>query len=280
MVESAEANKDSQVSTFSRIMRPSDGVCWITGASGGIGRATAVRLADDGWTVYATARNPERLDDLQAQVSGRGKVIPASGDVTDPKAMAEIVSRITETSPLALALLNAGIYTPMRAENFRADTAREMFTVNLGGVANGLEPVLRYMIARHDGHIALTASVAGYRGLPDAAASSATKAGLIARAEALARDLVDLGVRISVINPVFVKTDASAVIELDMPFLMQPEQAAERIVLGLKRPGFEIAFPRRFAFLLRAVGMLPNQAYIATMRWMTGWGKRSNRAET
>jgi NAD(P)-dependent dehydrogenase (short-subunit alcohol dehydrogenase family) len=194
--------------------------------------------------------------------------------VTDADAMRRAVARITADGPLALAILNAGVYTPMRAQTFRADTARTMFDVNLGGVANGLEPLLAYMIGRGRGHIAITASVAGYRGLPDATAYSATKAGLIAMAESLAMDLVDLGVRISVINPGFVETEATAVNEFPMPFLMSPEQAAARIVAGLKRPGFEIAFPRRFALLLRLIGMLPNRAYIAAVRRMTGWGKR------
>lgn len=163
----------------------------------------------------------------------------------------------------------------MRAQNFRAATARRMFEVNLSGVANGLEPVLAHMIARRSGHVAVVASVAGYRGLPDSAAYSATKAGLIAMAEALAMDLVDLEVRISVINPGFVETEATAVNEFAMPFLMTPDEAARRIVGGLKRPGFEIAFPRRFALAMRLVGLLPNQAYIAAVRWMTGWGNKA-----
>ncbi len=63
--------------------------------------------------------------------------------------------------------------------------------------------------------------------------------------------------------------------DFDMPFLMQQDEAARRIVDGLKRPGFEIAFPRRFALLLRLVGLLPNRAYFAAMRRMTGWGARN-----
>lgn len=260
------------MSVFSLVMRPADGSAWVTGASGGIGRAVALRLAAEGWTVYATARRGEALEQLAAETAGPGLILPLPGDVTDPAAMARAVAKITASGPLALALLNAGAYTPMRAQTFCAATARTMFDVNLGGVANCLEPVLAHMLARGRGHIALTASVAGYRGLPDAAAYSATKAGLIAMAEALAMDLVDLGVRISVINPGFVDTEATAVNSFEMPFLMSPETAAQRIVDGLGRPGFEIAFPRRFALLLRLVGALPNRAYIWTIRKMLGWG--------
>jgi NADP-dependent 3-hydroxy acid dehydrogenase YdfG len=263
--------------TFDRIMHPSDGAAWITGASGGIGRATALRLCADGWKVYATARSLPDLEALKQEAGGGGQIVAAPGDVTDPAAMAGIVEEITREQPLALAILNAGVYTPMRAENFRAATARSMFDVNLGGVANALEPVLAHMIARRSGHVAITASVAGYRGLPDAAAYSATKAGLIAMAEALAMDLVDLGVRISVINPGFVDTKATSVNAFEMPFLMSPEEAANRIVEGLKRPGFEIVFPRRFALILRLVGALPNRAYIGAVRRLTGWKDREDR---
>ncbi|MEO1550738.1 MAG: SDR family NAD(P)-dependent oxidoreductase [Pseudomonadota bacterium] len=255
--------------SFNKIMRPSDGAAWVTGASGGIGRALVLRLANKGWTVYATARSEDDLNALAAEADGT--IVPAPGDVTDPQAMADIVARITSDGPLALAVLNAGVYTPMRALNFEAATAKKMFDVNLTGVANGLDPVLKAMIAQGTGHVALTASVAGFRGLPDSAAYSATKAGLIAMAEALAMDLVDLGVRISVINPGFVETEATSVNSFEMPFLMQPDEAAQRIADGLDKPGFEITFPRRFAWMLRAIGALPNQLYIKAVRAMTGW---------
>jgi len=90
-------------------------------------------------------------------------------------------------------------------------------------------------------------------------------------AEALAFDLIDLGVRISVINPGFVETEATSVNDFEMPFLMSTEAAAKRIADGLERPGFEIAFPRRFALILRALGLLPNRAYFWAMRKMMGW---------
>ncbi|MEM9430254.1 MAG: SDR family NAD(P)-dependent oxidoreductase [Pseudomonadota bacterium] len=258
--------------SFNHIARPSYGSAWVTGASGGIGRAVALRLARDGWCVYATARKADALRALQTEAEPlRGEIRPLPADVTDEAAMEAAVAAIRANGPLALAILNAGVYTPMRATNFRADTARQMLRVNLEGVTNGLAPLLADMIERKTGHIAITASVAGYRGLPDAAVYSATKAGLIAMCEALAMDLVDLGVRISVINPGFVETEATSVNEFQMPFLMSTDEAAERIVSGLRRPGFEIAFPRRFALMLRAIGLLPNQLYVGAVRRMLGW---------
>lgn len=259
------------MSVWSQVATPADGVAWVTGASGGIGRAVCLALADAGWTVYATARRPEELASLAATRPGR--IVACPGDVTRADDMRAAVAQASADRPIALAILNAGIYKPMRAQSFSARDAAQTFDVNLTGVANGLEPLLQHMIARGQGQIALTASVAGYRGLPNAAAYSATKAGLIAMAEALAMDLVDLGVRISVINPGFVATEATSVNDFEMPFLMQPDEAARRIVAGLARPGFEIAFPRRFALILRAVGLLPNRAYIWVVRKALGWDK-------
>ncbi|MEM8697693.1 MAG: SDR family NAD(P)-dependent oxidoreductase [Pseudomonadota bacterium] len=255
---------------FQKVMRPSDGAAWVTGASGGIGQAVTLALAEKGWTVYATARKAEALEAMSATNPG---IRPMPGDVTDLDTMRQIVAEITKEGPLALALLNAGIYHPMRAQGFSAEKARQTFDVNLTGVTNALDPVLAHMIARQDGHIALTASVAGYRGLPNAAPYGATKAGLIAMAESLAMDLVDCGVRISVINPGFVETEATSVNEFEMPMLMQPDAAATAIIRGLERPGFEIRFPWIFAAILRAVGLLPNQAYIWTVRKLLGWDK-------
>lgn len=257
------------MSVWAQIASPADGVAWITGASAGIGRATALRLADDGWTVWATARRREALEALAEERPGL--IRPFAGDVTDAEAMRAAVAAATEERPLALAILNAGAYHPMRAQEFDAETARRTFDVNLNGTANALDPVLKHMIARRRGHVALTASVAGYRGLPRAAAYSASKAAMIAMAEALAFDLIDLDVRISVICPGFVETEATAVNDFEMPFVISPEEAAERIVAGLKRPGFEIAFPRRFELILKTIGLLPNRAYFAVMRRLMGW---------
>lgn len=256
------------MSVFQQVPAPQDGAAWITGASGGIGRAVALRLAREGWDVWASARSVDDLNALAAEMPG--KIHPLPCDVSDLEAMRAAVATITASGPIALAILNAGIYTPQRAHDFDAEIANRMVDVNLKGVINGLEPILAHMLPREAGVIAINASVAGYRGLPASGPYSATKAGLIAMAESLAMDLVTRGIRLSVINPGFVETDATAVNDFKMPFLIQPEEAAERIVQGLKKPGFEIAFPRRFALILRTVGLLPNRAYIWTVRKLLG----------
>jgi len=124
-------------------MTPKDGAVWVTGASAGIGKALVLKLVEDGWTVYATARRTDRLEKMVLGASGPGRIVPVAGDVTDAAQMRQIVEKITSTDKLALAILNAGIYMPMRANAFAAETAREMFEVNLVGVTNALDPVLK-----------------------------------------------------------------------------------------------------------------------------------------
>ncbi|MEL6794035.1 MAG: SDR family NAD(P)-dependent oxidoreductase [Pseudomonadota bacterium] len=257
------------MSIWTKRMTPADGSVWLTGASAGIGRAVALALADDGWTVWATARSADKLEALAAERPGKIRALPC--DVTDREGMAKAVETITAEGPLALTILNAGLYIPMRAQEFDAGKAATTFDVNLNGVANGLDPVLKNMIERRDGHVAITASVAGYRGLPRASAYAATKAALINMAECLAYDMIDLNVRISVINPGFVKTEATAVNDFEMPFAMETDEAAKRILDGLKKPGFEIAFPTRFEMILKTLGLLPNRWYLTVMRKMMGW---------
>ena len=259
------------MSGSSYVPRPEHGAAWVTGASKGIGLATAHRLAAKGWTVYVTARSAEVLDGIAARSAGR--IHSAPGDVTDPEAMKAIVERIEGEHKLALAVLNAGVYIPMTADAFKLDDVKKHFAVNLEGVVNGLAPAMEAMMARERGCVALVSSVAGYRGLWKAAAYGATKAALINMAEALAFDLHPRGVRISLICPGFVETDATSVNDFDMPFVMEPEAAAERIVKGLtETKNFEITFPRRFSYMLKATRLLPAKAYFWLGRKAFGFG--------
>ena len=133
--------------------------------------------------------------------------------------------------------------------------------VNLLGTGNCLEPLLKVMVQRRRGRIAIMASVAGYRGLPNAAYYGASKAALINLAEALKLDLDPYGVAVQLIDPGFVETPMTARNPFPMPFLMPVEQAAERIARGLASGRFEITFPRRFTWQLKLLRCLPYSVY-------------------
>jgi short-subunit dehydrogenase len=242
---------------------------WITGASSGIGEALALRLARDGRTVAASARNAAALAQLGERSGGRIAAHPL--DVTDPEACTRCVDAIETTlGPIGLAVLNAGTHRPMSADDFSVAAARDLVEINLMGVINSLAPVLERMRARRSGHIAIVASVAGYGGLPTAAVYGATKAALINMAEALRLDCDRLGIKLQLVNPGFVKTPLTDRNEFPMPFLMPVDDAIDAFVAGLASDRFEIAFPRRFALLLKLLNALPYGAYFALVRRMTG----------
>jgi len=257
---------------------PNDGVAWVTGASSGIGRGTALELARRGYTVIATARRLPDLETLVTEAFGLpGKVIPEIGDVTDAEGMVALVDRIErEHGEIVLAFLNAGIYFPLRAHPFDAEGFRKTFDVNVYGTINGLAALLPGMAARKRGQIGLNASVAGYGGLPRAGAYSGSKAALIAMAESLKFDTDLLGITLQVVNPGFVETPLTALNDHPMPFLMKLDDASRRICDGFETGGFEITFPRRFAFILKAINLLPYSLYFGLVAKMTGWGDKKD----
>ena len=243
-------------------------IAWITGASTGIGRALALRLARDGWRIAASARASDALSSLAA---GNEAIRAFPLDVTDSAATARISAEIQrELGPIDLAVINAGTDARTPATDFDPAVARRVIEVNLLGAANTLAAAMPEMIRRRSGHLAIVASVAGYRGLPRAAAYSASKAGLIALAEGLKFDLDRHAVKIQVINPGFVRTPLTDRNDFAMPFLMDAEEAAERIVRGLAGSAFEIAFPRRFAWMLKLLGCLPDRLYFPLVAKVTG----------
>ena len=180
-----------------------------------------------------SARNAEKLEELVRLHPG---IVAAPVDVTDAASVAAAYACISrQIGPIDLAVLNAGTWDPMEAGDYAAARAMRSMAVNYGGIANALEPLLADMIARQSGHLALVASVAGYRGLPKAAAYAPSKAAVISLAEVLRLDLARHGVDVSLVNPGFVDTPMTAVNTFPMPFKLSAQDAAQRIVAGLDR---------------------------------------------
>lgn len=244
-------------------------IAWITGASSGIGAALALKLIKKGWIVAATARSADKMEVLVHHVEifgGEGKIVSYPGDVTDKAAMATIVERIEqECGPIDLAVLNAGSYMPDTVDTFSAAHIREQYEVNVFGTANCLEAVLPRFRDRNSGHLAIVASVAGYRGLPRSISYGSSKAALINMAESLAIELRGTGIKVQVVCPGFVKTPMTDKNDFYMPMLMDVDKAAEEFVYGLHGGFFEISFPWVFAFVTKLVGLLPDRAYIWTI---------------
>lgn len=257
------------------VARPDLGLSWVTGASSGIGRELALRLVKDGFRVVVTARDHEKLVQLQHEATGPGKIIVLDGDVTDPRDMERILAAIEyEHGSMVLAVLNAGIYIPVHGEDMHREDFEKTFAVNLHGTVNCLLPAVRHMRARGHGQIAIVSSVTGYGGLPTSAAYGATKAALINMAESLKFDLDKAGIRLQIINPGFVETSATTKNEFPMPALVSAGVAANRIADGLKSRGFEITFPKRFTYTMKLLNLLPYGLYFWLVNRATGWKTR------
>lgn len=256
--------------------KPQDGPAWVTGASSGIGQATALELARRGFHVIASARRMPDLLSLAAQAESLpGRITPHPLDVTDRQAIAEAVKTIeTEHGAPALVFLNAGIAPYTRAQTLDADAFRQAFAVNVFGVVDALSALLPGMVAAGRGQIAVNGSIAGYGGLPRAAAYGASKAAVIHLCEALKFDCDSAGVTMQVVNPGFIDTPLTRKNDFPMPFLMPMDEAARRVVDGFERGGFEITFPRRLAFILKAVNLLPYKLYFPLVARFTGQSRR------
>lgn len=238
-------------------------VVWITGASTGIGREIALQLAARGVTVAASARSGEKLASLGANIK------PYPLDVTDRTAVLTTIKSIEQDlGAIDLAVLAAGTYTPVEVENFAPPIFETAMATNYLGVVNALAGLLPPMMSRHTGHVAWIASVAGYVGLPKAAAYGPSKAALINLAESLKPDLDKRGIAVSVINPGFVETPLTAQNDFSMPFLMQAPEAARLSIEGLLKRRFEIAYPLRFVIIMKLARLLPYALFFRLIQTM------------
>ena len=240
---------------------------WLVGASSGIGRATAHALHAQGAKVVVSARSQPALDSFAAEHPG-ARVLAL--DASDAASVAAAAQAVFAGGPLDLVLYCAGHYKEMRATQFDLADMLRHNQVNYVGALYVLAAVLPHFLARKSGHISLVSSVAGYRGLPQGLAYGPTKAALINLAETLYVDLKDSQIGVSLICPGFVETPLTAQNKFAMPGLIKPEKAAEEILRGWAKGQFEIHFPKRFTFFMKALALLPPVLYFPVIRKFTG----------
>jgi short-subunit dehydrogenase len=155
-------------------------------------------------------------------------------------------------------VLLAAVYWPMSAQALDAEKLVAMCDVNLTGTARVLGAVLPAMIARGSGHVVLTGSLAGYRGLPGAIGYAASKGGAMVLAESLYADLRGSGVKVQLANPGFIETRLTAQNSFSMPFIMTPEKAAGHMLRLMRSNRFKSSFPAPFSWLFRYGQGLPD----------------------
>jgi len=226
----------------------------ITGASSGIGAATARRLAGQGMRVALTARRQDRLEALAQEIRERGGAalaIPA--DLADPHAREALVRRIEETwGPVEVLINNAGFGYYGTVEETPRDVVERMFAVNVLAPIHLVQLVLPGMRRQGRGHIINVASVAGHIAAPPLTVYSATKFAVVGFSEGLRRELEPLGIHVTVISPGPVRTEFGQVasgLAVDpgaVPGGLDPEAVARAIARALRRPAREIVIPARY----------------------------------
>jgi len=241
-------------------------IIWITGASTGLGRELASQYAQGGHTICVSARGTDALNALQQEHSS-GSILTYPLNITDQGAVQDVFDRIVADVGLPdLCVLNAGTHAGDSGTAFEPRHFERIMQVNFFGTVACLTALLPAYIAERRGHIAVVSSVAGYRGLPHAAAYGASKAALINMCESLHPELAVHGVRLSLVNPGFVRTPMTDSNRFPMPFLMEVDDAARSMRRGLASGRFEITFPKRFTWLVKGLRLLPIAVYLRLAR--------------
>lgn len=228
---------------------------WLVGASEGLGAALAHALSRAGAELVLTARSREGLEALAGELPGRAEVEPA--DVTDAGALAAVFDRHEIDGVVQMA----GVYWPFGAKDWNAEQANLMADVNFAGAMRLMGVVLPRFVERDAGHIVLTGSLSGFRGLPGSAPYVSSKAGVMALAESLHADLRRSGVDVQLINPGFVRTRLTDKNDFKMPFIMEPEAAARVVFEHMNSDRFKRSFPTGFSYVFRGSQFLPDWLY-------------------
>ena len=229
---------------------------WLVGASEGLGAALAQKLSAAGVEVILSARNADRLAEVAATLAGPSTIQPV--DVSDAQSVADAARAI---GPIDGVVFLAGVYWPMTAQDWDSDAGIAMADINFTGAMRVLGAVVPEMVARDAGHIVITGSLSGFRGLPGAIGYGASKAGVMALAESMYSDLRKTGVRVELANPGFIKTRVADKNDFKMPFLMTPEAAATEIFELMNSTAFKRSFPTLFSWLFRLSQFLPVWLY-------------------
>jgi len=234
---------------------------WLVGASEGLGRALAQRMSRAGAELILSARNAGRLSDLIATLPGPARAVTV--DVAD-RASVEAAAR--EAGEIDGMVYLAGVYWPMKAQEWNAEQAEAMADINFTGCVRAVGAVMPGMVARGRGHIVLTGSLSGFRGLPGAIGYGASKAAVMSLAETMHADLRGSGIEVQLANPGFIRTRLTDKNDFRMPFLMTPEEAAEAMFGLMDGRAFKKNFPYAFGALFRLSQFLPDWAYYRLFR--------------
>ena len=246
---------------------------WITGASSGIGKATAIKFAKEGWQVAASARRENLLEDLNKNYQN---IHSFPLDVINSDRVKEVFNDILEKiGEIDLCIFSTGTYEPRLEKEINEIQIRDVMEVYFFGTLYCIKTVEKYFKIKKSGHLAIISSIAAYRGLPKSEGYGASKAALNNFVESLYLDFKKNNVRLSLISPGFIKTPMTDKNKFKMPFIRSPEFAANKIYKGIVlKNSFEITFPKQLTLILKIFSMLPYKIYFFFIGKLTKNTKR------
>jgi NAD(P)-dependent dehydrogenase (short-subunit alcohol dehydrogenase family) len=234
-------------------------VVLVAGASSGMGRAFALRLAGEGARIVVTARRKERLDTLAAEIERRGgRCLALAADAQNPDDAARVVTASVETfGRIDLALLNVGGAPAIDMRKMDASEVTAYMRSNYDTVVNYLFPILEQMRKQQDGIVAHTNSLAGFLGVPLQGPYSAAKGALRLLFDTCRIEFAPYGIRFVSIYPGFVATEATANDGMPAPLEISEETAVDHIVFALRHERSDYMFPWTLRWLVRLAAVLP-----------------------
>ncbi|RYE54647.1 MAG: SDR family NAD(P)-dependent oxidoreductase [Hyphomicrobiales bacterium] len=232
---------------------------WIIGGSSGIGTALAEAFAKEGAVVVISGRKLDALEKVVATLGPQHRA--AVADVTDVESLEKAAS---EHGPFDRVITTAAIYDPGAVLKADQEKAENIIVANLTGTFNIARVGAKHL--REGGQLVLFGSAAAIFGLPNGQVYSATKAGIVNLAQSLRAELWPR-IDVRLVTPGFVRTRLTDQNDFDMPAILEPEEAAKRILSGLASKRFEVAFPRRLIWPLKLLAVLPHPiAFALTAR--------------
>ena len=246
---------------------------WITGGSTGIGKALAIKFANEGWNVAISARREQLLEEISNEYE---TISSFPLDVTNKSNCNEVFNQIiNKFQNIDICFFSTGTWDPKKEKDIDVEQIENVFKVNFFGTLNTIKAVEEYFKNKKDGTITIVSSIAGYRGLPNSTGYGPSKSALNNLAESLYFDFGRSNVRVCLVSPGFIKTPMTDKNDFKMPFLKTPEYAAEKIYDGLvNKNSFEIHFPKSLTMILKILSFLPNKIYFGLIGKLTKYQKK------
>ena len=242
-------------------MNPSSPLVFITGASSGIGQALAWRFHQAGWRLALVAR---RTDEVRSWAGARGIKAGSyqiySADVSLPDSIVAAGQACLQAQGLPdVVIANAGISVGMdTAVREDLEVMARTFATNNLGMAATFQPFVAGMVQRGSGALVGIGSVAGIRGLPGHGAYCSSKAAVISYCESLRGELRPAGVRVVTLCPGYIETPLTRQNRYGMPFLMQPEDFADRAYRAIRAGASYRVIPWQMGVVAKLLRLLPN----------------------